>query len=358
MRIIQKLLLTPKDVKPSMHNWEVKGVINPAGIRLPNKKIVLFARVAESMGLQRGEEFPCITGGKAAHYEAHLEKINLKKIAAREGNVIYLKDHTCRLTTLSHLRKIILDESGFNIERISEKPDFTGTPSEGVYGVEDARITNFHGKYLMAFVAVSHNEGVSTCLAASNDLTHWHRKGIIFREQNKDCVIFPEKIHGKFVALHRPEGFFEFSKPSIWISYSPDLTYWGREKSILQPRQNSWETERIGAGCVPLKTKEGWLEIYHGVKIVEEKKVYSAGAVLLDLRNPEKVLARSSEKKPLFGPVEKYEKSGFINNVTFPTAAIPDLKGKDLLLYCGGADSVTSVKKIALKDILNSMEYY
>ena len=210
----------------------------------------------------------------------------------------------------------------------------------------------------MTYVSISTNEGVSTSLAASKDLNKWERKGIIFREQNKDVVLFPEKVNGMYVALHRPEGFFGFSRPSIWISYSPDLTYWGRERSILQPRPDSWEQDRVGAGAPPIKTKKGWLLIYHGVRTIGEGRAYSAGALLLDLKNPEKILARSNTDKPLIEPVQNYETRGFIDNVVFPTGAVEDLDGKSLLIYCGGADSVVSVKKIAINDIMKSMEYY
>lgn len=358
MKIIDKLLLTPKDLKPSFPDWTVKGVLNPGAIRLPSKKILLFVRVAEQYHLHRGKLLHCpvITAEKG--FKTKTERIKKTDVVRKENNVVFLKNGSCRLTTFSHFRKIILNENGFDIEHIGEKPIFTGTATEGQYGVEDSRITRTKGKYLLTYVAVSLNEGVSTSLATSKDLVHWKRKGIIFREQNKDVVIFPEKIKGKYVALHRPEGFFSFSKPSIWISYSPDLIYWGKEKSIIQPRPSSWEQDRIGSGAPPIKTKEGWLEIYHGVKQGKYKKIYSAGAILLDLKSPEKILARSPKDQPLFAPTEKHEKKGFISNVVFPTGAIIDLNKKDLLVYLGGADSVISVKKIKLKDILKHMEYY
>src|SRR3989344_5296671 len=89
----------------------------------------------------------------------------------------------------------------------------------------------------------------------------------------------------------------------------------GKEKSIINPRRNSWDEDRIGSGAPPIKTKDGWLEIYHGVKNIKRKKHYSAGAILLDLKNPEKILARSPANRPLFEPTHSFEKKGFINNV-------------------------------------------
>jgi len=355
MAIETKLLVKPEDLNPSFPNWNIKGVMNPAAIRLPDNKIALFARVAERP-THKGKLFcPVIVG---SGYKTMPEKISKRDIAKKSRDVVYLKSGVCRLTIFSHFKKIILNENGVDVEHFGERPVFTGTPTEGQYGVEDPRFVKIKRKYLMTYVAVSLHEGVSTSLAVSNDLIHWKRKGIIFREQNKDVVIFPEKIKGKYVALHRPEGFFKFSRPSIWISYSPDLAYWGREKSIINPRFNSWDEDRIGSGAPPIKTKYGWLEIYHGVKNIKRKKRYSAGAILLDLKNPEKILARSPTNRPLFEPTHSFEKKGFINNVVFPTGVVPDLNKKDLLIYSGGGDSVITVRKVSLKHIFNNMEFY
>lgn len=350
-----KLLLTKKDIKPSFKVWQVGGVLNPAAIRLPNKKIMLYARVAEIHKKNKEGTVVCPVIVSKERYEARGEKIHKGKVLGKEANVLFLDSGLCKLTSISHLRKVILDESGMNVEKIAERPTFTGTHYEGDYGVEDARFTKIGSKYYMTYVTVSTHEGVSTSLAESIDLKKWKRRGIIFREQNKDAMLFPEKINGKYVALHRPEGFFEFSKPSIWISHSPDLTYWGEEKTIIHPRPNSWESERIGAGAPPIKTKKGWLCIYHGVEQIKKKNVYSAGAMLLDLKNPEKVLARSSKNKPLLTPSTKHEKSGFVDNVVFPTGAILSLDKKDLLIYSGGADSVITVRKIPIEDIMKNM---
>jgi len=359
MRNKTKLLVTPKDIKPSFRHWIVNGALNPAGIRTPNKKIELFARIAETHGMPKKGPLKCpVVVERKGQHTMGTETIRERFYIGKGGNVIHLKDGTCRLTNFSHIRRISIDKTGFEVEKISDKPDFTGSPTEGQYGVEDPRITKIGKRYAMTYVGVSRHEGVSTYLAVSDDLRHWKKMGLIFREQNKDVVLFPEKINGFYVALHRPEGFFEFSKPSVWISYSKDLIYWGRDRSIFQPRPNSWEAIRVGAGAVPIKTEDGWLAIYHGVKEKNERKTYSAGAVMLDSKNPEKVLARSPRTKPLFTPTRKFEKEGFVNNVVFPTAAIPSISGKSLLIYYGAGDSNIAVKKLKVKDILNSMTWH
>ena len=127
---------------------------------------------------------------------------------------------------------------------------------------------------------------------------------------------------------------------------------------LIKPRANSWESERVGSGCPPIKTDKGWLLIYHGVSKKNKGSFYSAGGALLNIKNPYEIIARSPLKKPLFKPIDKSEKVGFINNVVFPTGAVMDLGGEDLLIYSGGADSSISVRKIKLQDILDSLHSY
>lgn len=353
------VLLCPEDVEPSFPDWEVKGVLNPGGERLNNGKIVLYARVAEAPIYKSKKSIKCPVIVSENEYNTASETVHkrvIAKIDVDAPNVIFMKDKLCKLTTISHLRKVVLDKSGRNIEYIDKLPTFVGTPGDSEYGVEDGRITKIGNTYYMTYVTISERNGVSTSLAESDDLTKWKRRGLIFQEQNKDAVLFPEKIKGLYVALNRPESAFVFSRSNIWISYSPDLVFWGKEKSLLNARKGSWESERNGAGPPPIKTKHGWLLIYHGVRSRRGRSRYSVGAALLDLKNPEKILARTPKHKPLMVPSAKFEKKGFMNNVVFPTAAIPSDKGKNFLIYSGGADSIISVRKISLDEIFLNME--
>ncbi len=353
-----KILLTPSDIEPSFPDWEVRGVLNPAGIRAENGKIILYARVAEAPIYTDESYLKCPVIVSEKEYETASESVHKRVIVKtdpNQPNVIFLKDKVCKLKTISHLRKIVLDKSGFNIKSIDKLPTFVGRPGTSEYGVEDGRITKIDKTYYMTYVTISDKNGVSTSLAESKDLTNWKRRGLIFQEQNKDVVLFPEKINGMYVALNRPESAFVFTKSNIWISYSPDLVFWGKESSLLDTRKNSWETERNGAGPPPIKTKQGWLLIYHGVCMKKGRAHYSAGAALLDLKNPEKILARTPKHKPLLTPSNKFEKKGFMNNVVFPTAAIPTKNGKELIIYSGGADSIITVRKISIEDILLNM---
>jgi len=341
--------------RPSFEDWKINGVLNPGGIRLKNGRILLLVRIAEAPIRKKRGDFKCPIVVSKEEYEKVKKGLGKKRMILEEGNIVYLKDEECKLPDISHFRRVILDKSGFKVLEIENVPFFTGIPDKSEYGVEDARITKIGGRYYMTYVAVSNMGGISSALASSSNLKKWKRLGVIFQEQNKDVVLFSEKINGKYIAFNRPETTL-LSKPGIWISYSKDLIHWGKEKGLLRPRRKSWESIRNGAGPAPLKIKKGWLLIYHGVSRRAGKQIYSAGAALLDLKNPERIIARTPIDKPLFKPVKSYEKSGFINNVVFPTVLINDLDKRNLLIYSGGGDSVISVRKISLKEVLRSLE--
>ena len=352
-----KILLKPKDFKPSYKNWKIKGVLNPGAIRLPNKKILLMVRVAEFSPKLKQKKLCPLIAGKQEYNKIKIKSLKgIIKDSKKKKN--YFIAGSCKLPTISHFRKVILSKDGLTVEKISKSQDFSPQPKASEYGVEDPRIIKLNRRYLMTYVSASDISGISVNLAISKNLKNWTRKGIIFQEQNKDVVLFPEKISGEFVALNRPESNLAMSKSDIWISYSKDLVYWGKEKNILRTRENSWEESRNGAGPPPIKTKKGWLVIYHGVKNIDNKSIYNAGAVLLDLKNPEKVLARSPTDKPLLSPENIFEKKGFMNNVIFPTGIVEDLNKKDILIYSGGADTLVTVRKISLDKIFKSLEYY
>jgi len=356
--IYSKLLIKPLDFEPSFKDWKVIGTLNPAAVRMNDDRVALYIRVAEQAVSKEKGKMVCpiiISENLPKMVYHHFNKENIVKKG--EKGEVYLKSGICRLPHISHFRRAILDNDGEYIEYLDHRPAFTGIPGESNFGVEDPRITKIGNKYFMTYVGVSEKQGVSTYLAVSNDCIKWKRLGLIFREQNKDVVLFPERIKGKYVALNRPETMLSFSRPGIWISYSKDLMYWGNDKSLMKPRSKTWENDRIGGGAPPIKTKEGWLVIYHGVKYYNDKRIYSAGAVLLDLKNPEKIIARSPLDNPLMIPKEEYDKHGYISNIIFPSGAVKSLDGNYLLIYCGGADSVTTLKKVKMKYIFNSMEY-
>ena len=367
------VLIKPSNFKTSSKELEIIGTINPGAIRLPNNDIVLYIRVIEKLIKDQDENYyysPRMEGEET--YKLILDKFDKKLVKYKNPLDIVFKDDTKRLTFISHFRRIILDKDGFKIKSIDKKPSFYGLSWDGELGVEDPRIVKINNLYIMTYVALSREANISTCIAISNDCKKWYRRGIIFEEQNKDVVIFPELFNKNYMAFNRPEGSFEFTQPHLWNSYSKNLEDWGRSKPFILS-EKGWDSGRVGAGPPPIKTKEGWLLIYHGVKersaidnsiigrikrllgIKNKRLVYNAGAVLLDLQNPSKILAKT--KNPIISPNKKYERGTFEKkDVFFPTGLVLDQNEKDILLYSGGGDIVTTVRKININQILNNLE--
>jgi predicted GH43/DUF377 family glycosyl hydrolase len=350
------LLITPKMIKPSSKKLEVIGTINPAAIRRGDGKIILYVRVIEKVKKLEDEKYcycPRMVGEN--EYRVKIDRFEKEKISHNSDFDIMFLDSTKRLTFVSHLRKVILDESGLNVLSIDKKPTFYGISSDSELGVEDPRIVKIDGQYIMTYVSLSIEGNISTSIAFSKDLEKWERKGIIFGEQDKDVVIFPEKIKGKYVALDRPESNFQFSQPHMWIAYSKDLQSWGKLKSMEIPKRGSKSYWRMGAGCPPIKTEKGWLLIYHAVKSREKIYVYFGSAALLDLKNPTKILYKSSE--PIILPKNKYELKLYQKKeIVFPTGAVLDKTKENLLIYYGGGDVVTAVRRIPLKKIMGLLK--
>jgi predicted GH43/DUF377 family glycosyl hydrolase len=232
------------------------------------------------------------------------------------------------------------------------------------YGIEDPRLVKIGQEIYLSYVVlstyVSQRPSASTALATTNDFSNYTRLGIITSKgsDNKDVVLFPENVYQqlsdgtgnlKYLFLHRPSTWvgskYGVDRPSIWIGEGASLTNFEKHTLLIKPEQQ-WEMLKVGAGPPPIKTKEGWLLIYHGV---DRDHVYAAGAALLDLKDPTKVLART--KKPVLEPNEPYEKNGDVNNVVFPTAAYV-MDGK-LFVYYGAADKVCCLATIDLENFLD-----
>ena len=149
--------------------------------------------------------------------------------------------------------------------------------------------------------------------------------------------------------LHRPVAKKEGAGAHIWISFSPDLRHWGDHRMVLQARENAWwDTSKIGLGPPPLKTQDGWLILYHGVKTTGGGIIYRLGLALLDLNDPTRVIARCDEW--VFTPEKEYEVSGDVDKVVFPCGWVP--KGDQLRLYYGAADSYIALATASVSELL------
>jgi len=227
------------------------------------------------------------------------------------------------------------------------------------FGIEDPRLISVDNKTYLTYVVLSdyvkNNPSVSTALARTEDFSHYERLGVVTLpgSQDKDVVLFPRTIADRkfqrYLLLHRPSSWvgpqYNTEKPSIWISEGDSVTNYYKHSLLIKPEE-TWEALKIGAGVPPIKTEKGWLVIYHGV---DEKHVYSAGAILLDLEVPAKVLGRT--KAPILSPEEQYELNGDVNNVVFPTGAC--ILDNVLFVYYGAADKVCCLATIELKEILD-----
>lgn len=213
------------------------------------------------------------------------------------------------------------------------------------HGIEDPRATFIDGVYYVMYTAVS-EYGHRIALEKTHDFHTFERVALVSAPGNKDGVLFPEKINGLYARLDRPIG---NSVGSIWVSYSKDLRYWGRTQVVISPREGYWDSFRIGASVPPIRTDEGWLEIYHGTKMTSAGPIYRVGTVLLDLEDPSKVIARCNV--PLLSPREDYERIGDVGNVVFACGAIIEDDG-EVKLYYGGADTCVCVATAPLDDVL------
>ncbi len=374
----EKVLIRPEDVQPMSKKFKVLGALNPSAVRLENGEILMYVRVIEKLIKDEGKNHyysPRFAGENKLRVV--IDKYSKKDVQDKSDLTMEFKGGTKRLTYLSSLRRVYLDKTGFKVKKIERRPSFFGLSWDGELGIEDSRLTRIGDLYVMTYVALSRQGNISTSYAISNNCLNWFRRGIIFNEQNKDVVLFPERVKGRYVAFERPEGTFQFSMPHMWISFSKDLELWGDGKPIKISKKGEWDAGRVGAGPPPIKTDEGWLLIYHGVKedvkkvIVEERKFFSlikekheeeeinvsylVGAALFDLENPTKLIAKT--KKPLIVPRKKYEVGTFEDKkVIFPTGAVFDKNKKYLLLFNGAGDRVTTVKKVLFEDIMKELE--
>jgi predicted GH43/DUF377 family glycosyl hydrolase len=258
------------------------------------------------------------------------------------------------------------------------------------HGTEDPRIVFLDGIYYLFYTAYD-GKDARAAYATSTNLIHFQKQGLVFPtikykeavelfkecglpsryfwyethyEQTigpdvllweKDTFIFPKKFDGKFLLVHRVMPgiqtivFNDFAELTIefWKKYLHNIN-----NNILMNPEFWFENRKIGGGCVPLQTKDGWLFIYHGVEDRKQDRIYHAAAALMDLKNPTKIIGRLSE--PLFSPTDKLEKEGSVPNVVFPTSAI--IKNNTVYVYYGAADSRIMAKAINLNELLGKLK--
>lgn len=338
-------ILSPSDLVPSSEGLHIACLLNPGVFRF-NNKTWLLVRVAERpLQNEVHVSFPILgDDGQTKIMEIAIDDADLIKTDTR---VIKYKGIDY-LTTLSHLRLLCSDD-GIKFYEPAGYSYLFGLGPLQTFGIEDCRVCCLEDQYYLTFTAVSES-GVGVGLRTTTDWVHFEEKGMILPPHNKDCAIFEEKINGLYFALHRPSS-VDLGGNYIWLAQSPDGIHWGNHKCIIKTRKDNWDSARVGAGAAPIKTDKGWLQIYHGANAEHR---YCLGALLLDLKDPSIVIARSIE--PIMVPTEPYELTGFFGHVVFTNGHILQHDGDTITVYYGAADEFVCGANFSLKEILESLE--
>ena len=215
------------------------------------------------------------------------------------------------------------------------------------YGVEDPRITQVDGTYYITYTAFG-PPGVRIGIGKTENFRKFERISLATEVDNKDGVLFPEKINGEYVLITRPGG-LGGQRGDIWISFSRDLIYWGKSRVLMSHTPGGWSSAKLGASTPPLKTEKGWLLFYHGVRGSGYGRIYRVGAVLLDLDKP--YLLIGSTPHFIMGPEELYERIGDVPNVIFPCGIVLE-EDDTVRMYYGVADTAIAMATAKLEDII------
>jgi predicted GH43/DUF377 family glycosyl hydrolase len=344
-RFADNPILVPSQLTATRPDFEVVGVFNPAAIRI-GEETVLLLRVAEAPRDVPADQVA------APIYDPASRSVLVKTwpkstpgLNTSDSRLVVVGRDTY-LTSISHFRRA-RSRDGLRF-LVDSQPAYSSQHALEAFGVEDPRITRIEDTFWINYTAVS-SAGIATALASSKDLVSFERHGIIFSPPNRDVTLFPEKIGGRYLALHRPMP-EDIGRPAIWLASSPDLLAWGEHRLVASARPGMWDDLKIGGGAVPFRVTVGgrsaWLAVYHGV--TASPLTYSLGALLLDGEDPCRVLGRS--KEPILFPEAPYELKGFFANVTFTCGLCAE--GDRVRIYYGASDGVTCVADLSLAGIL------
>ena len=286
--------------------YPVHAVFNPAATLLPDGTTLLLCRVEDRRG------------------HSHLS-------AARSAN-------------------------GIDDWQIDPQPSLAADPEnfpEELWGIEDPRITYISelARYAVVYTAFT-RDGPGVALALTEDFHEFQRYGLIMPPEDKDAALLPYRIGGHWALIHRPVS---APRAHIWISYSNDLRHWGSHKLMMEARRGAWwDANKIGLSPPPIQTSEGWLVIYHGVRMTAAGCIYRLGLALFDLETPERLLKRGDDW--VFGPTEPYELQGDVGNVVFPCGYTIGADGDTVRLYYGAADTTIAMATGSVSEMLAWLE--
>ncbi|MEJ2212370.1 MAG: glycoside hydrolase family 130 protein [Anaerolineae bacterium] len=218
----------------------------------------------------------------------------------------------------------------------------------------DPRVCWLEDRYYVTWCNGYH--GPTIGLGYTHDFETFHQLENAFLPYNRNGVLFPRTIGGKYAMLSRPSDTGHTPFGYMFYSESPYLCIWGCHRHLMSPRGLSWQSTKVGAGPTPIETTEGWLLIYHGVLTSCNGFVYSMGAAVLDLDEPWNVIYRSAPY--VLAPWETYECVGDTPNVVFPCAALADAATGRLAIYYGAADTVTCLAYTQVDELLDYVKHH
>jgi beta-1,2-mannobiose phosphorylase / 1,2-beta-oligomannan phosphorylase len=314
----------------------VLGAFNPGLARLPNGNLLLMVRIAEALSEPvKDGHIHAIRweGGKYAIDRYALDAVEMddpRKFTLKrfKPNIVYA------LTSLSWLLPVEISPDGRSIVEIHYDKAVAPDRTSQEYGIEDARISQIGDKYYMTTCTVS-SERQATTLFESDDGLNYRFKGIILDHQNKDMLIFNEKVGNEYYALTRPLGslYFVTGKNSDWIpgpsinlATSPDLMYWKPfDEAFIRPRKGSGFGNRIGGGTPPVLTEKGWLILYHGVENKGKVGIYRTYWAMLDKSEPWKLI-QHDDSRPVLEAMDSLTEimkdKIYLDNVVFTTGMV------------------------------------
>jgi len=223
-----------------------------------------------------------------------------------------------------------------------------GSPAKPILYGYDPRLLEIEGTYYILWC--NYFNGPTIGIAKTKDFKTFVQLENAFLPFNRNGVLFPRKINGNFVMLNRPSDNGHTPFGDIYLSQSPDLTYWGKHRLVMKAPHYWWKNTKLGAGPVPIETNEGWLLIYHGVCTTCSGYIYSMGAALLDIDDPSKVIIDCENY--ILTPEEPYETSGFVPNVIFPCATVQDAPSGRIAIFYGAADTYCALAFTQVDELL------
>lgn len=343
-RFANNPVVTSADVRPSRPDFEVMCAFN-AGATAYNGQTALMVRVAERPVPEKGYVATAVLDlENPSQYKILRYRLDDPDLDAFDPRAFNYKG-VLYLTSISHLR-LATSADGRHFT-VAKTPTIRPTEAHEQYGIEDPRMVWLDGWCYINYSAIAPT-GITTCLARTRDFASFEKLGIIFAPDNKDIAIFPEKIAGRYWCFHRP-SMKQLGMPSMWLASSDNLLDWGRHHYLMGPRPGMWDSERVGCGAYPIKTSKGWLEIYHAS---DKNTRYCSGAVLLDMEDPTRIIARSRE--PFLFPIEPYELDGFLPNVIFCSGLVERPGGK-VDLYYGTTDDRVAGATLDVAAVLASL---